>query len=93
MAFDRETGIRASTDIQDKEVLSSYTLFEFKNIKYALVTEMQTNELFGPIRSLFINMSSAVLVALLLAFALTTYLILGLLKPLRKLIEVSERIA
>ena len=92
MAFDRETGIRVSSNIQNKEVLSSYTLFEFKNIKYALVTEMQTSELFGPIRSLFINMSSAVLVALLLAFALTTYLILGLLKPLRKLIEVSERI-
>ena len=92
MAFNRETGIRTSTDIQDKEVLSSYTLFEFKNIKYALVTEMQTHELFGPIRNLFINMSSAVLVALLLAFALTTFLILGLLKPLRNLIEVSERI-
>ena len=92
MAFDRETGIRVSSNIQNKEVLSSYTLFEFKNIKYALVTEMQTSELFGPIRNLFINMSSAVLVALLLAFALTTYLILGLLKPLRSLIEVSERI-
>ena len=92
MAFDRETGIRVSSNIQNKEVLSSYTLFEFKNIKYALVTEMQTSELFGPIRNLFINMSSAVLVALLLAFALTTYLILGLLKPLRSLIDVSERI-
>lgn len=92
MAFNRETGIRVSSNIQNKKVLSSYTLFEFKDIKYALVTEMQTSELFGPIRNLFINMSSAVLVALLLAFALTTYLILGLLKPLRNLIEISERI-
>ncbi len=92
MAFNRETGIRTTFDIEKKEVLSSFTLFEFKNIKYALVTEMQTQELFGPIRNLFINMSSAVLVALLLAFALTTYLILNLLKPLRQLIQVSERI-
>lgn len=92
MAFERKTGILTSENILKNEVLSSFTFFEFKNLKYALVTEMETSELFGPIRNLFINMSSAVLVALLLAFALTTYLILNLLKPLRSLIEVSERV-
>ncbi len=91
-ALQDKQGMEMVQNIQGKKVYSAFTLFNYKGLKYALITEMETNELFGSVRNLFINMSSAALVALLIAFGLTTYLILGLLQPLRSLIEVSERV-
>ena len=91
-AFNGEIGLEETKNIQGDDVYSAFTLFNFKGLKYALFTEMNTNELFGGVRNLFINMSSGALVALLIAFGLTTYLILGLLQPLKSLIEVSERV-
>ena len=91
-AFSKDQGLIKTQNLEGKKVFSAYSLFSFKGLEYALITEMEIDELFGGIRTLFITMSSGVLVALLLAFALCTYLILALLNPLKSLIEVSDRV-
>ena len=91
-AFNKDIDLIKTKNIEGNDVFSAYSLFSFKGLEYALITEMEIDELFGSLRSLFITMSSGVLVALLLAFALCTYLILALLNPLKSLIEVSDRV-
>ena len=91
-AFSNDQGLIRTKNIEGNDVFSAYSLFSFKGLEYALITEMEISELFSGIRTLFITMSSGVLVALLLAFALCTYLILALLNPLKSLIEVSDRV-
>ena len=91
-AFTNDQGLIRTKNIEGNDVFSAYSLFSFKGLEYALITEMEISELFSGIRTLFITMSSGVLVALLLAFALCTYLILALLNPLKSLIEVSDRV-
>jgi len=91
-AFSKDQGLIKTKNIEGNDVFSAYSLFSFKGLEYALITEMEINELFSGIRTLFITMSSGVLVALILAFALCTYLILALLNPLKSLIEVSDRV-
>lgn len=91
-AFSNDQGLIRTKNIEGNDVFSAYSLFSFKGLEYALITEMEISELFSGIRTLFITMSSGVLVALLLAFALCTYLIIALLNPLKSLIEVSDRV-
>ena len=91
-AFLNEEGIVEQKNYMNKDVLSSFTKFSFKNIQYALITEMETKELFGEIRSLFINMSSGTAIALVIAIILTSFLIINLLRPLEYLSVVSERV-
>jgi signal transduction histidine kinase/CheY-like chemotaxis protein len=91
-AFSKEQGLIKTKNIEGKDAFTAYSLFAFKGLEYALITEMETEELFSGIRTLFITMSSGVLVSLILAFALCTYLILALLNPLKSLIEVSDRV-
>jgi len=91
-ALQNKEGLIEHKNFLGQNVLSSYTSFNFKGLSYALITEMQTKELFQESRNLFITISSGTLLALILAIVLATYLILNLLKPLRSLFEVSEKV-
>lgn len=89
-----DTGITpTNNNYRGKEVFTTYGPLDIRGLDWALIAEMEVQEVYAPSRRLLIILSIAGVIFLLLSAAVADLASKLLLKPISRLIEKTNQIA